>query len=230
MTFSIVAIDADAGVMGGAVSSCVLAIGPRVLFVEPGVGVVAAQAGSEYPWARLLLHGLRSDVDEALAGYQVNDAAAEGQVGFVTALGERRTHTAAGCAPSAGGTVGEDFAVQANLVNGPLWDVMAESFSRSTGPLAERLVAALCVAEAAGGDRRGAQSAAVVVVGTGVDGLPNGWPGDPCVDLRVDDARDPSAELRRLLQVAAAHELLGGRSSATHRWSTRRGWRPTIRW
>jgi uncharacterized Ntn-hydrolase superfamily protein len=135
------------------------------------------------------------------------------QVGIVDASGNVATHTGAKCIPAAGHRTGDGFSVQANLMEkDTVWDAMFEAFTNAHGPLPERMLAALEAAEAEGGDIRGRQSAAMLVV----TGTPTGhsWE-DRIIELRVEDAPDPNSELRRLLRVKRAYMALneGDRAS-----------------
>lgn len=121
------------------------------------------------------------------------------QFGIVSQAGEGATFTGSGCNPWAGGASGRNFAAQGNLLAGPaVVDALVETFVASPRPFPERLIEALAAADAAGGDRRGRQSAALLVVGDGkgYGGLTDRW-----IDLRVDDHTDPVAELSRLLSL-----------------------------
>jgi len=126
------------------------------------------------------------------------------QVALVDAAGNVAAHTGAKCIPAAGHRTGDGFSCQANLMEkDTVWDAMSEAYSSAKAPLAERMLAALDAAEAEGGDIRGKQSAAMLVV----TGTPTGreWE-DRIIDLRVEDAPDPLAELRRLLHIKRAYE------------------------
>src|SRR5438552_3106856 len=126
------------------------------------------------------------------------------QVALVDAAGNVAAHTGTKCIPAAGHRTGDGFSCQANLMEkDTVWDAMSEAYSSAKAPLAERMLAALDAAEAEGGDIRGKQSAAMLVV----TGTPTGreWE-DRIIDLRVEDAPDPLAELRRLLHIKRAYE------------------------
>lgn len=225
-TYSIVARDAATGQMGVAVQSHWFAVGQIVPWAEAGVGAVATQSFVDPSYGKLGLELLRAGkgAPEALRALLHGDAACEvRQVGIVDANGNVATFTGArdileaggiaGFATgstkidcgSAGGTVttGRDFAVQANLMaSDQVWPAMAKAFGESKGDLAERMLAALDAAQAAGGDIRGKQSAALIVVHAKATG--RAWQ-DRVFDLRVDDAPDPLAELRRLVSVQRAY-------------------------
>src|SRR5918911_897308 len=201
-TYSIAACDLDAGQWGVATESKFLAVGSVVPWAEPQVGAIATQAyanpryGSE--GLKLLRDGLSAqEVVERLT------AADEGrdhrQLGVVDAEGRSASFTGNECLEWAGGRVGECYAAQGNiLVSAETVDAIAETFEASNGPLAERLLDCLDAAQAAGGDRRGQQSAAILVVEK--DG---GYAGltDSIVDLRVDEHPRPLEELRRIYEL-----------------------------
>jgi len=193
-TYSIVARDGD-GALGVAVQSHWFNVGGVVPWVERGVGAVAVQSISDPTTGRQILARLRSGATatEALGSLLEGDPdAAYRQIGVVDADGGVATHTGELCIPEAGHRAGGTFSAQANLMDrAAVWPAMAEAFERSTGDLAERLLSALGAAEAEGGDIRGRQSAAIVVV-PGVE-------GGAAFDLRVEDAHDPLGELRRLV-------------------------------
>jgi uncharacterized Ntn-hydrolase superfamily protein len=209
-TYSIVACDLDAGQWGVAVQSKFLAVGSVVPWGEPGAGAVATQsyANPRYgPDGLALLRRGRSAqevVDELTAA---DDGRAHRQVGVVDANGGAATFTGESCQDWAGGRTGDGYAAQGNiLVSAATVDALADTFEESRGPLAERLLAALAAGQAAGGDSRGQQSAALLVVerNGGYAGL-----SDTLVDLRVDDHERPIEELQRLYE---AHQLLFGKT------------------
>ena len=209
-TYSIVACDLAAGQWGVAVQSKFLAVGSVVPWAEPGAGAVATQsyANPRYgPDGLALLRQGRSAqevVDELTAG---DDGRAQRQVGVVDASGGAATFTGAECHDWAGGRTGDGYAAQGNiLVSAETVDALADTFETSSGLLAKRLLASLAAGQAAGGDRRGQQSAALLVVER--DG---GYAmlSDTLVDLRVDDHERPIEELQRLYE---AHGLLFGKT------------------
>jgi len=209
-TYSIVACDLAARQWGVAVQSKFLAVGSVVPWAEPGAGAVATQsyANPRYgPEGLALLRQGRSaqeTVDELTAA---DDGRAQRQVGVVDAKGGAATFTGAECHDWAGGRTGAGYAAQGNiLVSADTVDALAETFEATSGPLAERLLASLAAGQAAGGDRRGQQSAALLVVER--DG---GYAmlSDTLVDLRIDDHERPIEELQRLY---GAHELLFGKT------------------
>jgi uncharacterized Ntn-hydrolase superfamily protein len=203
-TFSIAAADPDTGEVGVAVQSKYFAVGAVVPWAKAGVGAVATQAAlvAAYGPAVLLLleDGLEpaAALDRALAG---DDQRETRQLGVVTADGRAAAHTGSECNEWAGHETGAGLSVQGNILTGPeVVAEMARAYRETGGSLAERLVAALEAGQAAGGDSRGQQSAAVVVERTGArdegrEGL------DRVTDLRVDDHAEPIAELRRLLDI-----------------------------
>jgi uncharacterized Ntn-hydrolase superfamily protein len=198
-TYSIVACDLAAGQWGVAVQSKFLAVGSVVPWAEPGAGAVATQAyaNPRYgPDGLALLRRGRSaqEVVDELTG--ADDGRAERQVGVVDARAGAATFTGESCHDWAGGRAGEGYAAQGNiLVSDATVDALAETFEASSGPLVERLLASLAAGQAAGGDRRGQQSASLLVVER--DG---GYAGlsDSVVDLRVDEHERPLQELRRI--------------------------------
>lgn len=225
-TFSIVARDPETGQMGVAVQSHWFAVGQIVPWAEAGVGAVATQSFVDPSYGKLGLDLLRAgkSAPAVLRGLLGGDASCEvRQVGVVDASGVVATFTgsrdilaAGGIAGNAtgsdqvqcgshGGTlsVGRDFAVQANLMaNDRVWPAMAKAYSETKGDLATRMLAALDAAQAEGGDIRGKQSAALIIVNAKSTGRP--WQ-DKLYDLRVDDDPQPLAELRRLVSLQRAY-------------------------
>lgn len=206
-TYSIVACDAAAGVMGAAVQSHWFAVGTTVLWAEPGVGVAATQSfvNPAYGPRGLELMRRGDAAAGALARLLREDAGRElRQVAFLDVRGRAAAHTGRRCVPAAGHRVGEGYSVQANLMlSARVWPAMAEAFEADRAPLAERLLAALQAAQAEGGDLRGQQSAALCVVRLQSGSRP--WE-DRLLDLRVDDHPQPLGELERLLRLARAYE------------------------
>ena len=204
-TFSIVGRDAQNGDLGIAVQSKFLAVGAVVPWLKAGVGAVATQAwaNTSYGPRGLALLAEGRSAAEALAALTASDEMAEHrQAGIVDARGGSATHTGASCYSWAGGLTGPNFAAQGNiLVSEATVRALAETFQATEGPLWRRLLAALEAGQAAGGDSRGMQSAALVVVreAGGYGGL-----NDRFIDLRVDDHTSPITELGRLLDM---HEL-----------------------
>ena len=206
-TYSIVARDPATGELGVAVQSHWFAVGSVVAWARPGVGAAATQSVAEVAHGPNALDRLRagSDASSAIAAVLAGDELARfRQLGVVDARGEAAAHTGSGCIPHAGEVIGQGFACQANMMATEVVPAaMAEAYRDHDGDLAERLLAALDAAEAGGGDVRGRQSAALLVVPA------TGEPWRTRFDLRVDDHGEPLAELRRLLRLARAYELAG---------------------
>jgi uncharacterized Ntn-hydrolase superfamily protein len=210
MTYSIVARCPTTGRLGIGIASHVLAVGRVALYVEPGLGAVATQSLVLMAHGRRTLDGLRAGLGPAAAlaaSLDLDDEAAVRQVGVVDASGQVIAHTGERCIPHASHVLGDGFTCQANMMANPgVPEAMAAGFTADpAAPLPERLLAALDAAEAAGGDIRGRQSAALVVAmpePTGDVLL------DRVVDVRVDDHPEPLIELRRLSSIAVAnHDL-----------------------
>jgi uncharacterized Ntn-hydrolase superfamily protein len=206
-TYSIVALDSAAGQLGVAVQSHYLGVGIAVPWLEAGVGAVATQSFVEISYGPLGLALMKAGKtpSQTLAALLAADPRREQrQVAMVDIHGNVAVHTGARCIAAAGHRTGEGYAVQANLMlRATVWDAMAEAYEQTRGDLATRLLAALDAAEAEGGDIRGRQSAALVVVNATASGQP--WQ-DRLVDLRVDDHAEPLVELRRLLKVRRAYD------------------------
>lgn len=204
-TYSIIAFDSATGQFGAAVQSHWFKVGD-VIWVEAGVGVVATQSLVEFSYGPLGLDMMAKgkNARQALDGLLASDSNNQvRQVAMIDANGLVATHTGNKCIAMAGHHVGLHYSVQANLMEkNTVWDAMAKAFENTSGDLAERMMAALEAAQAEGGDIRGKQSAAMVVVG----GEPSGrsWV-DRLVDLRVDDSPEPLKELRRLLNINRAY-------------------------
>jgi uncharacterized Ntn-hydrolase superfamily protein len=221
-TYSIVARDPATGELGVAVQSHWFSVGSVVPWAEAGVGAVATQSivdPSYGPLGLALMEAGRS-APEALAALVAGDAGREvRQVGMVDARGQVATHTGRMAIPEAGGQAGEQYVVQANLMHkASVWPAMARAYESARGDLAERLLAALDAAEAEGGDIRGRQSAAILVVKAKSSGRP--W-SDKLFDLRVEDHAEPLAELRRLVGVQRAynHMVAGDDCVALKDWT-----------
>jgi len=202
-TYSIAACDLGTRQWGVAVQSRFLAVGCIVPWAEPLVGAVATQSWANPRYGPDGLALLRSGVGAEETVRRLTDAdedRAQRQLGIVDGEGRGATYTGEECNAWAGGRVGDGYAAQGNiLVSGETVDALAETFEAIAGrPLAERLLDCLDAAQAAGGDRRGQQSAALLVVGPeqGYAGL-----SDVFVDLRVDDHERPLDELRRLFEL-----------------------------
>ncbi len=205
MTFSIVGRDPETGDLGIAVASRFLAVGAVVPWASAGVGAIATQsyANTAYgPDGLTLLAGGKSATEtmEMLTG--PDPQSEQRQVGVVDASGRSSTYTGDSCYQWAGGICGANFAAQGNILVGEATvTALAETFQQARGPLWHRLVEALAAGQLAGGDSRGQESSALLVVRAG-----GGYGGfnDRMIDLRVDDHLEPIKELLRLLQL---HEL-----------------------
>lgn len=205
-TYSIAARDPATGELGVAVQSHWFSVGPIVPWAEAGVGAVATQSLVDPAYGPLGLELMRAgkSAPEALRALVAGDSnAAVRQVAMVDAAGRVAAHTGERCIAFAGHRTGDGFSAQANLMaSDRVWPAMAEAYAAARGDLAERLLAALDAAEAAGGDIRGRQSAAILIV----SGTPTGRPWvDRKLDLRVEDHPDPLGELRRLVVLGRAY-------------------------
>jgi uncharacterized Ntn-hydrolase superfamily protein len=206
MTFSVLAHDPATGDMGIAVSSCILAVGRAVPSARPGVGVVAVQARSRRGLGHTLLSGLADGMTPAALVRRAAHAAedAERQIAVLGVGGAVAADTGPGSLPACGHRVGEGFSVQGNLLTSPdVLPAMAEALTAARGELPERLLAALSAGQDAGGDLRGRQSAALLVV-RGSE--PTDEDDGVVVDLRVDDSGDPVAQLRMLRNLQRAYD------------------------
>ena len=205
-TYSIVARDPDTGELGVAVQSHWFSVGPVVAWAEAGVGAVATQSFIDPSYGKNGLELMRAgksapDTLKELLGK--DDAKEVRQVAMIDAQGRVEAWTGRNDIQAAGHIVGKNFSVQANLMlNDKVWPAMARAFESTKGDLADRMLAALDAAQAAGGDIRGRQSAALLVV----TGKPTGqaWK-DRTFDLRVDDSPQPLQELRRLVRLQRAY-------------------------
>lgn len=210
MTFSICAFDREAGELGIAVQSKFLAVGAVVPWARAGVGAIATQAHANTSYGPRGLELLASGLaPEAVVKQLVRDdpEREKRQLGIVDAEGRAATFTGAECFEWAGGVAGRGYCAQGNILGGrAVVDRLAHGFESAPGTLAERLVAALGDGQRAGGDRRGMQSAALLVVKEkgGYGGL-----NDRFIDLRVDDHERPIEELERLLDLYALYFKLG---------------------
>lgn len=214
-TYSIVARDPATGELGVAVQSHWFSVGPIVPFAEAGVGAVATQSFVDPSYGPLGLELMRAGraAEDALAGLLVADEHPEvRQVAMIDANGNVAAHTGEAAIIAAGHQVGENYSVQANLMESPtVWPAMADAFETTEGDLAARMMAALEAAQAEGGDIRGRQSAALIVVG----GEPTGRPwADRVFDLRVEDHPRPLEELSRLLHLARAYRAMNAGDEA----------------
>jgi uncharacterized Ntn-hydrolase superfamily protein len=207
LTYSIVARDPATGELGVAVQSHWFSVGPLVPWAAPGVGAVATQANIEVAHGphglALLRQGL--DAPSALERLLSGDPGAAGrQVGIVDAAGRAAAHTGSLCMPAAGHVIGDGVSCQANIMaSASVWPAMLQAFDAADGPLVGRLLAALDAAEREGGDIRGRQSAALLVVPA------EGEEWETKISLRVEDHPEPLDELKRLLALRDAYELAG---------------------
>ncbi len=204
-TYSIVARDPATGMLGVAVQSHWFSVGPIVPWAEPGVGAVATQSVVEASYGPNALELMRAGAApaDALAQLVAADPIAQGrQVAVIGGDGRLAVHTGANCIAFAGHAIGEQVCCQANMMaSDTVWPAMLSAYVSNAAPFAERLLAALDAAEAEGGDVRGRQSAALLVVPA------EGPHWKTSVSLRVEDHREPLTELRRLLILHDAYEL-----------------------
>lgn len=206
-TYSIVAFDAETGDMGAAVQSHWFSVGTIVIWGQAGVGVVATQSFVNASFGPrgldLMAAGLspQAALDSLIKTDEGRDFR---QVALLNHRGEAASYTGAKCVQPAGNIVGKNYSVQANMMlSQTVWPAMAAAFENTGGALADRMMAAMEAAQAEGGDIRGKQSAAMLVV----SGKPTGnvWE-DRLVDIRVDDHAEPIQELKRLLHVHKAYQ------------------------
>jgi uncharacterized Ntn-hydrolase superfamily protein len=206
-TYSIVALDPATGELGAAVQSHWFSVGSLCTWARPGIGAVATQSVVEPA------HGPHA-LDRIADGANAHDALAEliaadplgavRQVGVVDAASNVAVHTGPDCIPCAGDALGPHWSCQANMMaRDTVPAAMSAAFGNAEGELADRLMAALRAAEGEGGDVRGRQSAAMIVVPA------EGEPWRARVDLRVEDHEDPLGELQRLVSLQRAYELAG---------------------
>jgi uncharacterized Ntn-hydrolase superfamily protein len=209
MTFSIVASDARTGDLGVACASRFAAVGAVVPWAKAGVGAIATQswANTDYGPEGLELLGSGTPARQVLDRLILGDKGREQrQLGIVDARGRAATFTGAKCMPWSGGTTGDRFACQGNLLVGEqVIAAMADAFRRASGDLVDRLLTALVAGDVTGGDRRGRQAAAIVVVR---DSEGYGKRNDRYVDLRVDDHPQAVSELARIFSVYDAEILV----------------------
>src|SRR5215212_7637491 len=196
-TYSIVARDRATGELGVAVQSHWLSVGSIVTWARPGVGAVATQSFAEPAYGPRLLDRLAAGERPGAALKELLESDAQErfrQVAVVDVAGTTAVHTGEGCITHAGHVEGEQYSAQANMMaSAEVWPAMAEAFQSSDGSLPTRLLAALRAGEEAGGDVRGRQSAAMLVVPA------EGDPWRTVADVRVDDHPEPLDELARLL-------------------------------
>lgn len=206
-TYSIVARDSVTGEMGVAVQSHWFSVGTLVSWGEAGIGVIATQSFINASFGprglALLKNGLSPQqvVDFLITSDEGRDVR---QLAVLDSKGRAASYTGKNCIPAAGNIAGKNFSVQANLmVNNKVWPAMEKAFKQTKAPLAERMVAALEAAQKEGGDIRGKQSAALLVVRGKSTGKV--WE-DRLIDLRVDDSPNPVKEIKRLLKVHRAYD------------------------
>jgi uncharacterized Ntn-hydrolase superfamily protein len=208
-TYSIVARDPDTGQLGAAVQSHWFSVGSDVIWAEPGIGAVATQSFIEPSYGPLGLQLMRAgkDSDQALrALLAVDEHEDVRQIGMVDANGNVANHTGANAISEYCNLKGDNFTVQANLMWKPtVCTAMDAAFESADGDLAERMMVALEAAEGEGGDMRGRQSAALLVVSG--DNSEPAW-GGRLFDLRIEDHANPLVELRRLLNMSRAYQLM----------------------
>ena len=206
-TYSIVARDPATGQLGVAVQSHWFSVGVLVPWAKAGVGAVATQSfvKVEYGPDGLKLMEQGFTADQALEKLvSTDDGEAVRQVAMIDIHGNVAAHTGTRCIYAAGDQQGKNYSVQANLMeHETVWPAMAEAFESSSGDLADRMMAALTAAEAKGGDIRGKQSAAMLIVTGEPTGIP--WK-DKVLDLRIDDHPEPLQELQRLIRVHRAYQ------------------------
>jgi uncharacterized Ntn-hydrolase superfamily protein len=208
MTYSIVARDPETGELGVAVQSHAFSVGSIVTWAEAGVGAVATQSLTrmEYGPQGLSLMRIGLTAPQALGTLLQHDENREvRQVAMIDAAGHIGTHTGSKCIGAAGHIIGENFSVQANLmVDDSIWPAMQTAYQTAVGDLAERMLAALEAAQANGGDIRGQQSAAMLIVSG--ERHEQWWKGRIC-ELRVEDHPQPVEELKRLYRFRKAYSL-----------------------
>ena len=206
-TYSIIAFDEETGELGVAVQSHWFSVGFLVPWAKAGVGAVATQSFVKVDYGpeglNRMEHG--QSAEEALTGLLAEDEGeAVRQVAMIDVKGSVAAHTGTKCIYAAGHQIGKNYSVQANLMEKEtVWPSMANAFERSNGDLAEKMMAALEAAEAEGGDIRGKQSAAMLIVSGNPTGIP--WK-DVVMDIRVDDHAEPLKELKRLIRVHRAYQ------------------------
>jgi uncharacterized Ntn-hydrolase superfamily protein len=217
-TYSIVARDPATGELGVAVQSHWFNVGSVVPWAEAGVGAVATQSFVDPSYGKSGLDLMRGGTaaPDALKNLLAKDGGRDvRQVAMIDARGRVAAHTGSKDIPAAGHIIGKDYSVQANLmVNDKVWPAMSKAFESAKGDLADRMLAALDAAQAVGGDIRGRQSAALIVV----TGKPSGRPWlDRTFDVRVDDSAEPLRELRRLVVLQRAYNHMNAGDLAVER-------------
>lgn len=206
-TYSIVARDSITGDMGVAVQSNWFSVGSVVSWAEAGVGAVATQSFVEMSYGPLGLELMKAgksakDALEALLSVDPNREVR--QVAMIDIYGNIAVHTGKKCIIEAGHIKGEQFSVQANMMEkNTVWSAMARTYQSTKGDLIDKFMAALEAAQAEGGDIRGKQSAAILIVPGKTEGAP--W-REKVIDLRIEDHKEPIKELKRLIKVHRAYE------------------------
>ena len=207
-TYSITARDPETGQLGVAVQSSYFSVGTHVSWAEPGVGAIATQAITEVSYGPRGLHRMKEGeaAQTALDAQLAEDPGRDlRQVAYMDAKGDAAAFTGAACVPACGHRIGDGYTVQGNMLSSDdVWQAMGPAFERATGSLADRLMTALRAAEAAGGDVRGRQSAALLVVAG--EAQAETWEGR-LVDLHVEDDPHPLDELARLLEIRRAYDV-----------------------
>lgn len=218
MTYSIVARDPTTGRFGVAVQSHYLGVGPVVPWLEAGVGAVATQASVNVSFGPIGLELLRAgrSAEEVVASLVAGDERPQiRQLGVVDASGRAAAHTGAECIPACGHLVGDGYTVQGNLLAADTcWPAMAAAYEAGLAagePLVERLLLAMEAAEREGGDVRGRQSAAIMIVAAELQS--DAWRGR-LLDMRIEDHHDPVPELRRIVTLQLAYDLLNDEGDA----------------
>jgi uncharacterized Ntn-hydrolase superfamily protein len=218
MTYSIVARDPQTGRFGVAVQSHFLGVGSTVPWLEAGVGAIATQASVNISFGPIGLELLRAgrSADEVVAALAASDQQAQvRQLGVVDARGRAAAHTGADCIPACGHLVGDGFTVQGNLLErDSCWPAMAAAYESALAegaPFVERLLRAMEAAEKEGGDVRGRQSAAIMVVSADLQQA--AWRGR-LMDMRIEDHPDPVPELRRIVTMQLAYDMLDDEGDA----------------
>ncbi len=208
-TYSIVARDSQTGELGAAVQSHWFSVGSGVIWAQPGIGAVATQSFTDPSYGPLGLELMRAgkDASQALTALLSADEHEDvRQVGMVDANGVVANHTGINAISEFCNVTGASYAIQANLMWKPtVCSAMVSAFERAEGDLAERMMTALEAAQGEGGDIRGKQSVAILVVSG--DASEPAW-GGRIIDLRVDDHLEPLVEMRRLLVMARAYQLM----------------------
>lgn len=218
MTYSIVARDPETGRFAVAVQSHFLGVGPVVPWLEAGVGAIATQASVNISFGPMGLEMLRAGAaaEAVMAALVASDERAQvRQLGVVDSQGRAAAHTGTECIPACGHLVRDGFTVQGNLLErDTCWPAMASAYERGLAegaPFTERLLRAMEAAEAEGGDVRGRQSAAIMIVAA--EPQTAAWRGR-LIDLRIEDHPDPVPELRRIVTMQLAYNLLDDEGDA----------------